>query len=198
MVQTAKIQIYACTQHIHVVWFIISLQYPLDSENKQCRSSVTQGVQLILAVTVGQGLLPLQQVRVEGECFYFVCFFTFIQIPFSSVPLFHLLYLIFSYISSPFLWETIQNEPQGVHKICFHGKIRKIFIWILLASLNLYSFVKNMIKLPLIRFKNMCFCVDTRQTWYFYLQNNNFSTALLHDKKQINVIMEITLYLSAL
>ena len=135
----------------------------------------------------------------RGGMFLFCLFLyfhsdSFLSCPSLSSPLFN----IISSISSPFLWEMIQNEPQGVHKICFHGKIRKIFIWILLASLNLYSFVKNMIKLPLMRFKNMCFCVDTRQTWYFYLQNNNFSTALLHDKKQINVIMEITLYLSAL
>ena len=59
---------------------------------------------------VGQGLLSLQQVRVEGECFYFFCFFTVIHFPFPSIPLFHLLY----YLSSPFLWETTQNDPQGL------------------------------------------------------------------------------------
>ena len=52
----------------------------------------------------------LQQVRVEGECFYFFCFFTVIHFPFSSIPLFHLLY----YLSSTFLWETTQNDPQGL------------------------------------------------------------------------------------
>ena len=30
---------------------------------------------------------------------------------FSPVPLFHLLYYLF-YFSSPFLWETTQNDPQ--------------------------------------------------------------------------------------
>ena len=44
-------------------------------------------------LTVGQGLLSLQQVKIEGECFYFFCFFTFIHFPFSPVPLFHLLLL---------------------------------------------------------------------------------------------------------
>ena len=35
---------------------------------------------------VGQGLLSLQQVGIEGECFYF-CFFTFIHFPLSSLSL---------------------------------------------------------------------------------------------------------------
>ena len=61
-------------------------------------------------LTVGQGLLSLQQLRVEAECFYFFCYFTVIHFPFSPVPLFHLLY----YLSSPFLWEMTQNDPQGL------------------------------------------------------------------------------------
>ena len=50
-------------------------------------------------LTVGQGLLSLQQVKVEGECFYFFCFFNFIHFPFSTVPLFHLLYYLPSFFS---------------------------------------------------------------------------------------------------
>ena len=38
-------------------------------------------------LTAGQGLLPLQQLRVEGECFYFLCFFTFIHFLFSPLSL---------------------------------------------------------------------------------------------------------------
>ena len=38
-------------------------------------------------LTVGQGLLFLQQVRVQEECFYFFCFFTFIHFPLSSLSL---------------------------------------------------------------------------------------------------------------
>ena len=64
-------------------------------------------------LTVGQGLMSLQWVRVEGECFYFFFSFTFIQFPFSPVPLFPPLYYLF-YLSSPFLWETTQNDPQGL------------------------------------------------------------------------------------
>ena len=38
---------------------------------------------------------PLQQVRVQGECFYFFCFFTFIHFTSSPVPIFDLLYYLF-------------------------------------------------------------------------------------------------------
>ena len=61
-------------------------------------------------LTVGIGLLSLQQVRVEGGCVYFFFSFTFIHFPFSPVPLFPLL----SLLSPPFLWETTQNDPQGL------------------------------------------------------------------------------------
>ena len=37
--------------------------------------------------TVWQGLLSLQQVRVEGECFYFFCFFTFVHYPLFPLSL---------------------------------------------------------------------------------------------------------------
>ena len=36
---------------------------------------------------VGQGLLSFKQAMVEGECFYFFCFFTFIPVPLSSLSL---------------------------------------------------------------------------------------------------------------
>ena len=57
--------------------------------------------------------LQLDKVKVEGGCFYFFCFFTFIHFPFSPVHLFDLLYYLF-YLSSPFLWETTQKDPQGL------------------------------------------------------------------------------------
>ena len=60
--------------------------------------------------TVGQGLLPLQQVWVEGECFNFFFVFTFIHFP--PFPL--SLSFISSTISSLFLWEMTQNDPQGL------------------------------------------------------------------------------------
>ena len=51
----------------------------------------------------------------RGECFYLFCFLTLIHFPFSPVPLFDLLYYLFYlYLSSPFLWETTQNDPQGL------------------------------------------------------------------------------------
>ena len=59
-------------------------------------------------LTVGQGLLSLEQVRVEGKCYFFYSFI-FFHFPLSS------LFLSFiCTISSPFLWETTQNDPQGL------------------------------------------------------------------------------------
>ena len=49
------------------------------------------------------------------ECFYFFCFFTFINVPLSC--------LFFSFVSSalspfsPFLWEITQNDHKGWHVV---------------------------------------------------------------------------------
>ena len=52
-----------------------------------------RGVQLISYwLMLGQGLISLQQVRVE-ECLYFFCFFTFVYFPLSPLSL--------SFISTP-------------------------------------------------------------------------------------------------
>ena len=47
-------------------------------------------------LTVGQGLLSLQQVRVEGEYCYFLCSFTFFHFPLSSLSLLLFLLSLFS------------------------------------------------------------------------------------------------------
>ena len=51
----------------------------------RCRVSCVTGASNWYWLTVGQGLLFLHQVRVEGECFYFFCFFTFIPVSLSSL-----------------------------------------------------------------------------------------------------------------
>ena len=64
-------------------------------------------------LTVGQGLLSLQQLRVEGECFYFFTFIHFCLSPLS-------LSLISSIISSVSLLlfsgrrQMTQNDSQGL------------------------------------------------------------------------------------
>ena len=72
-----------------------------------------RGVQLILAyswtrpaiLVVGKG---------RGGMFLFLLFLHFHSCSsFYPVPLFHLLYSLF-YLFSPFLWETTQNDPQGL------------------------------------------------------------------------------------
>ena len=72
-----------------------------------------RGVQLILAyswarpaiVEVGKG---------RGGMFLFLLFLPFHSCSsFFPVLLFHLFYYLF-YLFSPFLWETTQNDPQGL------------------------------------------------------------------------------------
>ena len=62
---------------------------------------------------VGQGLLPLQQVRIEGECFYFFCFFSFIHFPLSSLSL--------SFISSTISSISLLSFSERQHKMTHKG-----------------------------------------------------------------------------
>ena len=54
---------------------------------RRCRVSSVTGASNWYWLPVGQGLLSLKQVRVEGECFYFFCFFTFTPVSLSSLSL---------------------------------------------------------------------------------------------------------------
>ena len=60
----------------------------------------------------GQGLLSLQQVKVEGNAFISsvssLSFFFFSPLSLSFIS------FIVSYLSSPFLLEATQNDPQGL------------------------------------------------------------------------------------
>ena len=50
----------------------------------------------------------------RGGIFLFLLFLHFHSYSsFSTVPFFHLIYYLF-YLSSPFLWEMTQNDPQGL------------------------------------------------------------------------------------
>ena len=70
------------------------------------------GVPNLYWLTVGQGLLSLQQVRAEGECCYFFCFFTFIPVPLSSL----FLSFIFSSISSISIFPFSGRWHKMTHK----------------------------------------------------------------------------------
>ena len=78
-------------------------------------------------LTVGQGLLPLQQVGVEGECFYFFCFFTFIHFPpsplsLSFIPLLSLLSLFSLSLGDDTKWPTrvdVSLNPNTINKSLF-------------------------------------------------------------------------------
>ena len=88
-------------------------------------------------LTVGQGLLSLQQVRVEGECFYFFGSSLSFIFLFSPVHLFHFLYNL----SSPFLWEMTQNDPQGL--MCCWTPTQSIHSSWMYSSLSIDSITKT-------------------------------------------------------
>ena len=71
------------------------------------------GVQLILAYSWARPAI-LVVGKGRGGMFLFLPFLHFLSCSsFFPVPLFHLLYSLF-YLFSPFLWETTQNDPQGL------------------------------------------------------------------------------------
>ena len=71
------------------------------------------GVQLILAYSWARPAI-LVVGKGRGGMFLFLLFLHFYSCSsFFPVPLFHLLYSLF-YLFSPFLWETTQNDPQGL------------------------------------------------------------------------------------
>ena len=71
------------------------------------------GVQLILAYSSARPAI-LVVGKGRGGMFLFLLFLHFHSCSsFFPVPLFHLLYSLF-YLFSPFLWETTQNDPQGL------------------------------------------------------------------------------------
>ena len=104
-------------QHFHFLFLLISL----------CKLSVGGwsggakvlcilhhwGVQLILAYSWARPAI-LVVGKGRGGMFLFLLFLHFHSCSsFFPVPLFHLLYSLF-YLFSPFLWETTQNDPQGL------------------------------------------------------------------------------------
>ena len=71
------------------------------------------GVQLILAYSWARPAI-LVAGKSRGGMFLFLLFLHFHSCSsFFPVPLFHLHYYLF-YLFSPFLWETTQNDPQGL------------------------------------------------------------------------------------
>ena len=71
------------------------------------------GVQLILVYSWARPAI-LVVGKGRGGMFLFLLFLHFHSCSsFFPVPLFHLLYSLF-YLFSPFLWETTQNDPQGL------------------------------------------------------------------------------------
>ena len=72
-----------------------------------------RGIQLILAYRWARPAI-LVAVKGRGGMFYFFCFFTFIPVPLSSLSLSFISSTISSIIFSAVLWDTTQNDPQGL------------------------------------------------------------------------------------
>ena len=99
---------------------------------KRCVSYVTGA----RPATVGQGRLPLRQLTVEEECFYFFCFFTSIHFAFS--PLFHLLYYLFYFSFSGRLhkvtrkgWCVVKPQLNKKSSAISSAMICEVFFYVL-------------------------------------------------------------------
>ena len=71
-----------------------------------------RGVQLLLACSWERPVI-LVAGKGRGGMFLF-CFFIFIPVPLSSLSLSFISSTLSSISFSPFLWETTQNDPQGL------------------------------------------------------------------------------------
>ena len=81
------------------------------SDVARCHVSYVTGASNMLAYSWAR-LAILVAGKGRGRMFIFPLFLHFHSC-FFPVPLFHLLYYLF-YLFSPFLWETTQNDPQGL------------------------------------------------------------------------------------
>ena len=96
-----------------VLWFHVGR--PSVSCTSVCPSifHFRMGVQLILAYSWARPAI-LVAGKGRGGMFLFLLFLHFHSCSsFFPVPLFYLFYCLF-YLFSPFLWETTQNDPQGL------------------------------------------------------------------------------------
>ena len=82
-----------------------------------CHVSYVTGASNWYCLTVGQGLISLYQVRVEGECLYFFCFFTFIPVPLSTLFLSFISSTISSVSFLPFSGRRHKMAHKGWHVV---------------------------------------------------------------------------------
>ena len=83
-------------------------------------------VQLILSYSWARPAV-LEAGKGRGGMFLFFLFLHCHSFSFLPVPLFHLLYYLL-YLSSPFLWETTQNDPWGSFDLCLFGFVGFLFL----------------------------------------------------------------------
>ena len=104
---------------------------------QRCRVSCVTGASHWYWLTVGQGLLALQQVGSAGECFYFFCVFTFVHFhlfpcPSLSSSLLSLLSLFSLSLGNDTKWPTrvvsLNSNKIGSHKrFLYCQKLQKFY-----------------------------------------------------------------------
>ena len=128
---------------------------------QMCRVSYVIGASNWYWLPFGQGLLSFWQARVEGKCFYFFSFFTFIPVPLSSLSLSFISSTISSISFLPFSgrrhkmthkgWRVVkpqhnqsvnQSINQSINQSVNQSEGRQTILTELL-SLNAYSFTLN-------------------------------------------------------
>ena len=77
---------------IKLLWILVKMFALFSSLSARgwCEGVVylsTPGCRTDIGLQLGKACYPCKQVREEGECFYFFCFFTFIPVPLSSLSL---------------------------------------------------------------------------------------------------------------
>ena len=100
---------YHALAHITLIWSMFGVVWV----RQRCHVSCVTWVSNWYWLTVGQGLLSLKPISVEGECYYFFCFFTFSHVPLSPLPL----SFISSTISSIFLLFFCGRQHKMTHKV---------------------------------------------------------------------------------
>ena len=114
-----------------VILFCSNIQVVLGDDwmRQRCRVSCVTGVSNKDWLTDGQGLLSVQQVRVEGGIYHFFCFFTIIHFPLPPMSL----SFIFSTISSISLllsfWRRHKMTHKGWHVVKLHYNQSGGVIW---------------------------------------------------------------------
>ena len=137
----------------------------------RCRVSLVIGTSNWYWLTVGQGLLSLQQVRVEGECLYFFCFFTFNPVPLSSLSLSLISSSIYSisFLLFSGRWHKMTQKGWPVVKLLTQSIFIQSSSWVITYSANCTVF-KTIVTQQIVCKWNTKTCRSmVHQKWLLFL-----------------------------